>query len=251
MSTYDVLALSLQAMQGDMARVQQISMNMANALTPGYKRGVAVQAPMRIPFSQAMDAVQAEASLAAPVRLHADLRPGTLKRTNQSLDVALAGDGYFEVLTENGPAYTRQGNFQVDARGRLVTGQGFPVMGRDGEIHLGIRNPVISRDGAITDPAVSDPNAAPLGALKIVHFDAGAPLDRMGNGLLGAPASAQVQADGRTQVQQGFLENANVNSAQEMTQLMQAMRHLESMHKVAQAHDDMLGTAIRKLGETG
>jgi flagellar basal-body rod protein FlgG len=87
--------------------------------------------------------------------------------------------------------------------------------------------------------------------LKIVHFDAGAPLDRLGNGLLGAPASAQVQADGRTQVQQGFLENANVNSAQEMTQLMQAMRHLESMHKVAQAHDDMLGTAIRKLGETG
>lgn len=251
MSGNDVLAVSLQAMQGDMARVQQISMNMANALTPGYKRGVAVQAPMRTPFAQAMDAVQAEVDLGAPVRLHADMRPGTLKRTNQSLDLALAGDGYFEVLTENGPAYTRQGNFQVDARGRLVTGQGFAVMGRDGEIHLGIQNPAISREGAITDPAVSDPNATPLGVLKIVHFEPGARLERLGNGLLGAPVSAQVQPEGRTQVQQGFLENANVNSAQEMTQLMQAMRHFESMHKVAQAHDEMLGTAIRKLGETG
>jgi flagellar basal-body rod protein FlgF len=247
----DVLAISLKAMQGDMARVQQISMNMANALTPGYKRGVPVQAPMLMPFAQALEAAQAEAGTGAASRVHADMRPGTLKRTNHSLDVALAGDGYFEVVTENGPAYTRQGSFQVDARGRLVTGHGLAVMGRDGEIHLGISNPAISKEGVITDPAVSDPNAAPLGVLKLVHFEAGVQLDSLGNGLLSAPAAAPVKPDGRTQVQQGFLENSNVSSAQEMTQLMQAMRHFEGMHKVALAHDEMLGTAIRKLGETG
>jgi flagellar basal-body rod protein FlgF len=249
MSATDVLAVSLQAMQNDMARVQQISMNMANALTPGYKRGVSVQAPMLAPFSQAMDAAQADANPAA-VKMQADLRPGTLKRTNQSLDVALGGKGYFEVVTESGPAYTRQGGFQLDARGRLVTAQGLAVMGRDGEIYLNTANPVISQEGVITDPAATT-GAPPLGILKVVHFEPGAQLEPLGNGLLGAPASMQAKADVRTQVEQGFTENSNVNSAQEMTQLMQTMRHFEGMYKIALAHDEMLGMAIRKLGETG
>lgn len=250
MSTNDVLAISLQAMQGDMARVQQISMNMANALTPAYKRGVSVQAPTVSLFSQAMDTARTEADSAAGVRLLADLRPGTLKRTSQALDVALGGSGYFEVVTENGAAYTRQGGFQLDARGRLVTAQGLAVMGRDGEIYLNTANPAISQEGVITDPA-APAGTGPLGVLKVVHFEPGAQLDRLGDGLLGAPASVQTKPDGRAQVQQGFLENSNVNSAQEMTQLLQTMRHFEGMYKMALAHDEMLGTAIRKLGDTG
>ena len=251
MSTNDVLAISHQAMQGDMARVQQISMNMANALTPGYKRGIAVQSPGITAFSEAIDAAgqQAQARPSFATSFQVDTRPGTVKRTGQNLDVALVGTGYFEVATANGPAYTRQGSFELDARGRLVTPQGHPVMGRDGEIYLKSANPVISESGVVTDPDATS-QEGPLGALKIVEFESEAPLERLGDGLLGAPAGlAARSADGAT-VRQGFIENSNVNSAQEMVQLMQAMRHFEGMYKMAQAHDEMLGMAIRKLGDT-
>lgn len=254
MSGNDVLAVSLHAMQGDMARLQQVSMNMANALTPGYKRGVAVQSPVTGSFGAAMNAaaIQAESPTAeaAAIQFPADQRPGTLKRTGQSWDVALAGKGYFEVMTESGPAYTRHGSFQLDARGRLVTAHGHAVMGRDGEIFPATARPVVSEIGVVTDPA-APAASGPVGQLKVVQFEAGAQLDRLGDGLLRSRGAMSVLPDGEIQVRQGFLENSNVNSAHEMTQLLQAMRHFETMTKVAQAHDEMLGTAIRKLGETG
>jgi flagellar basal-body rod protein FlgG len=263
MNESPVLAVSLQSMQADMARVQQISMNMANALTPGYQRGVAVQAAAPAGFGRAMEAARGEvpAGLPAPgapasgaaVDFHLDARAGTLRRTGQSLDVALRGAGYFEVMTEHGPAYTRQGSFQLDARGRLVTAQGHPVMGQGGEILLPTDRPEIAANGEITNPAA--PEAGPVATLKLVRFEAGTRMQRLGDGLLGAPegapplADAPPQADAPAEVSQGYLENSNVNSAREMTQLMQAMRHFESMSRIAQMHDEMLGTAIRKLGD--
>ena len=250
MSTDNVMAVSLQAMQGDMARVQQISMNMANALTPGYKRGVAVQAPNLTAFSEAIEtaAQQVQAQSSLTMNFQVDARPGTLKRTGQSLDVALMGAGYFEIAAGNGPAYTRQGNFQLDARGRLVTPQGYPVIGRDGEIYLKSANVVISEKGVITDPGANEQDS-PLGVLKTVEFDSDVALERLGDGLFGVPAGLATLS-GEMGVRQGFLENSNVNSAQEMVLLLQAMRHFEGMYKMTQAHDEMLGMAIRKLGDT-
>jgi flagellar basal-body rod protein FlgG len=246
-SSNPVAAIGLQAMQADMARVQQTSMNLANALTPGYKRGMVVQAPMQSSFQQALDAAgQADAGVAAPVRFEADGRPGTLKKTGDPLDVAVAGPGFFEILTDTGPAYTRQGNFRLDARGRLVTAQGFPVAGRDGEIFLPTRDVSISEAGAISDPA--KPGTV-LAQLKVVDFPSEG-LVRRGDGLLAAAEGMTLLADDQVRLRQGFVENANVDAAREMTQLMVAMRHFESMHKAVQVHDDMLGTAIRRLGES-
>lgn len=72
----------------------------------------------------------------------------------------------------------------------------------------------------------------------------------MGDGLMAAGPGMKLVADDEVQVRQGFLENSNVSSTYEMTTLVHAMRHFESMQRVAQGYDDMLGTAIRKLGET-
>jgi flagellar basal-body rod protein FlgG len=255
----DVLAISLHSMQHDMARLERISMNMANAMTPGYKREVAASLPLAASgFIDAMNAVDvspatppaASAITAGALMTRTDSRPGTLKATGQSLDVALGGTGFFEVSTEAGPAYTRQGNWQLDARGRLVTAQGYPVIGLGGEIILSHPQPHIDATGQVFDAAVNGrADAPPIAQLKVVQFDDVNGLDRMGDGLVRASAQPTQLADGDVQVRQGFLENSNVNSMQEMVQLIQSMRHFESMQKVALGYDDMIGAAVRKLGE--
>lgn len=264
----EVLAVTLASMQQDMSRLDQVAVNLANVATPGYKREVlAVQ-----PFVQMVDAMNpiegattgndlygGEVSGASPAtsavaQAYSDTRPGTLKLTGEPFDVAILGDGVFEVQTENGLAYTRQGNFRVDARGRLVTAHGDAVMGRSGDIYLTTRTPVIDMAGNITEPntvagASAAPPGAPVAQLKLVHFDNANSLTRLGNGLV-APGSGMIVMDeGQVHLRQGALENSNVSSMHEMVQLIQTMRHFESMQKIAQGYDEMLQSAIHKLGD--
>jgi flagellar basal-body rod protein FlgG len=179
------------------------------------------------------------------VRFVADVRAGTLRATGQPLDFAITGNGYFEVMTPSGPAYTRQGNFRVDARGRVVTEAGHAVMGVAGEILLDSPAPVVSAGGRITSVSTQ----SVLGQLKIVQFADGAVPERLGDGLFGAAPGMVSLREGDVQVRQGFLENSNAASTLEMATLVQAMRHFEGMQKVVQGYDEMLGLAIRKLGE--
>ncbi|TWD85726.1 flagellar basal-body rod protein FlgG [Variovorax beijingensis] len=258
----DVLAISLQSMQQDMARLERISMNMANATTPGYKREVASSLPMHADaFSDAMRNVDASRLGAQPgvpgsaaatgmLLIQTDVRPGTLRSTGQTLDVALTTPGFFEISTEAGPAYTRQGSWQLDARGRLVTAQGHPVMGQGGEIVLTRSNPVIDAVGRVFESKPGGgAEAMPVAQLKVVQFDNAMGFRRMGDGLLSTEQTPAQLADGDVQLRQGFLENSNVSSMQEMVQLIQSMRHFESMQRVAFGYDEMIGGAVRKLGD--
>jgi flagellar basal-body rod protein FlgF len=246
----EILGVALKAMHADMARVEQVAMNMANVSTPGYKRGMVVQGAQNASFASALQAAgrAQDSTPATSVGFASDPRPGTLKATGQNLDVALIGEGYFEVATETGPAYTRQGQFRVDARGRLVNAQGHPVMGTGGEIYLNTTNPVISESGVITEPGFRE-GVAPAGQLKVVRFPAETRPESLGNGLFAAATGMTQASATEVQVRQGYQENSNVNAAHEMTQLMLAMRHFETMNRVIQSRDDMLGTAIRKLGD--
>ena len=264
----DAYAITLASMHQDMTRLNHVASNLANVSTPGYKReAVAVQ-----PFVDVVDGllgqvtgsthdVMASGVLAdngsqAPgaLQIRHDMRPGTLKMTGEPLDVALTGDGFFEVSTPTGPAYTRQGNFRLDGQGRLVTAQGYPVMGKGGDIYLNTQTPSIDAQGAITEPdTMAGPNAPPRGVpvaeLRIVQFDHPERLTSLGNGLMAGSDRATTVADGGAQIRQGALENANVDSMQEMMELMRTMRHFESMQKIAQGYDEMLGISLQKLGD--
>jgi flagellar basal-body rod protein FlgG len=260
-----VFAVALASMHHDMSRLDRIALNLANVSTPGYRREVVAVRP----FVEVLDAATPPgAAVSAPgtiaddpargpaIQVLTDVRAGTVRMTGQPLDLAIAGDAFFEVATENGPAYTRQGSFRVDERGRLVTPQGHAVMGTSGEIFLATRTPVIDASGNVTEPdATTGPAAAapgePVARLKLVRFQDPARLERLGAGLVAAGAGMTLVADGQARVQQGALENANVSSMQEMVQLMETMRHFESIQRVAQGYDEMLGTAIRRLGDLG
>ncbi|MDQ8035312.1 MAG: flagellar hook-basal body protein [Bordetella sp.] len=256
----DVLAVSLQGMQQDSARMERISANLANAMTPGYKREMASPLPQGAQFSggtfaAAVEDVPVRSPLEAPARLlvKTDLKPGTLRATGRPMDVALTGRGYFEVATDDGVAYTRQGEFRVDARGRLVTAVGArPVMGVAGLVVLTQADPVIDEAGRIFERrADGSIDTAPVAQLKIVDVEDTAMHSR-GGGLLAPEGGNPVElVASDVQLRQGFLENANVNSTHEMVQLIQTMRHFESMQKVATGYDEMLGMAVRKLGDLG
>lgn len=250
----EILSLTLSSIQADMARMERVSANIANAQTPGYKReGVAVRS-----FQAALQAESfarvggvAEPTSRALVPFTDD-RPGALKQTGQPLDMALSGPGWFELNGPDGPIYTRNGSFRLDAMGRLVSEQGYPVASvGGGEIQLTFGTPTVNRKGQVFDssiPGATSPDAAartPAGQLKIVK------LIPSGNGSV---AHAGLQVDGlldeiEVDVRQGYLESSNVSSMHEMVQLMETMRHLESMQKVALGYDEMLGTAIRRLGD--
>lgn len=240
----EILALTLHGMRADMARLDRVAMNLANAATAGYKREVAWSPP----FSQRVDGGPAIAA-------HTDQRQGAMKSTGQALDLALSGPGWFEVMTEHGPAYTRQGSFRSDASGRLVTGQGHPVMGVAGEIRLPPGTAVVDAQGRVyeggyADGAFTRGRGEPVAQLKVVRFEDAASLERLGGGLVLVRGGLTQPPDPRTEVRQGYLENSNVSSMHEMVQLLQTLRHFESMQKVALGYDEMLGGAIRKLGET-
>jgi flagellar basal-body rod protein FlgF len=248
----ELLAVVLASMQSDMARLDRVAMNLANVQTPGYKR----EQMLTLPFAARVQAATTTdvAALGSPAQpllppsSHIDQRAGTLQPTGQPLDLALTGPGWFEVATAHGPAYTRQGNFRLDPGGRLVTQQGQPVMGIGGEIQLLQATPVIDAAGRVLESPARG-GTAPLGQLKIVQFDPQAALERLGDGLVRVRGETTLQADAATEVRQGFLENSNVNPMQEMMQLLQSVRHMETLQKVALGYDEMLGASIRKLGE--
>ncbi|MGI4849004.1 MAG: flagellar hook-basal body protein [Janthinobacterium lividum] len=200
---------------------------------------------------------------------YTDFRPGSLTFSGRTLDLALTGAGFFEIQSAGTSLYTRQGNFSLDARSRLVTAQGDAVMGKSGEIMLENDAVTIDANGNIFDATErgnaaalalsAGPNtgagaaastARPLAQLKIVQFEQPQALHRAGAGLLASADAALVVDDGKIDLRQGHLENSNVDSLQEMLSMMTAMRHAESMVRISQAMDDMLGNAIRKLGKT-
>jgi flagellar basal-body rod protein FlgG len=258
----DVLAVALAAMQADSSRLDRVALNLANATTPGYKREVMAARPFADLFASEVAAQSPGASgdarpsfaAADGALVRFDVRPGPLKMTGEPLDLALTGDGFFEVSTPNGTAYTRQGNLHVDPSGRLVTAQGDAVMGVGGEIFLTTTKPVIDGSGNVTEPfATTGPASVnpgkPVAQIKVVRFENPATLQRLGAGLLRAGQAETGVAGGTPQVKQGALESSNVDSMREMAQLMETTRHFETMQKVAQGYDDIMSTAIRKLGD--
>lgn len=255
----DLHAIALQALQADQARVAQVSTNLANALTPGYRRAATLGRPLDASarFEAVLRQLQAEpaaasrpglagiaastpSEIASP--LWRDFRAGSLRATGQPLDLALEGPGWFEIATAGGPAYTRNGAFHLDAQGRLVDAQGRPVMGEGGEIVLS-RTPTIGADGTVRE------DGRVVARLRIVAFDDPRTLVPAAGGVYASASAGRPVAAGEVPLRQGHLENANVQPLREMVDLMQAIRRFEAVHRALQIHDELLGTGIRKLGE--
>lgn len=231
--------IAARIMGDDLYRLNLVSQNLANANTPGYKREMAVSRPFVAHLEAGMKSIPASFPALSSL---VDAKQGALTQTGNPLDVALEGAGFFELASDEGPVYSRQGSFRVDAGGRLVNAAGLAVMGTGGEILLSGGQPSIDRSGRVFE------GERQAGQLKLVSFgDAGA-LAPLGGGLYRAAASGDTAAE-TLQVRQGFLEASNVATLGEMIVLIGLTRRFEAASRVVQNYDAMLGTAIRSLGE--
>ena len=235
----DTMTVTGTAMLNDVERLRLISHNLANLATVGFKREIAVARPF-------LDHLEKGSLVSASRPLltsYSDHSMGALKHTGSPLDVALEGAGFFAVATEWGEAYTRQGNFQLDADGRLMTAGGYPVLGAGGEIRVNTPQPRIDQAGNVWD------GANVIARLKVVETADPNSLERVGNGLFSATAWTEVTEAEATRVRQGYLEVANVTSMNEMIKMIETMRHFETSQKLLRGYDNMLDRAINVIGE--
>lgn len=182
-------------------RLEVISNNLANAGTPGFKAD-------RIQFESVLARVKVPGVL-EPVfsneSFSTDFSSGSLHQTDNTLDLALDGEGFFVVSTPEGTAYTRQGNFRRSGSGKLVTAEGHEVQGSNGPITLSGSRVQVSSSGVVT----VDGNTA--GTISQVDFPKPYAFSKQGNGLFVPSDPRAVPTASRAGVKQGFVEGSNVN----------------------------------------
>lgn len=236
----DPIALTAVSIQHDMQRMNVIANNAANALTSGFKREYLALANQGAGLSSQMPG---EESLSAMVpTVMKDVRPGVPRQTGNPLDLALLGEGYFEIHTDNGAAYTRQGAFRINDQGYLVNQAGDHVAGLSGDILLSSTTPTIDREGRISEQGKQ------IAQIKVVSFDS-SDLHSIGGGLAIPTNDISKREVQRPAMAQGQLESSNVDSTQEMVRLLETYRHFETSHRVLQAYDDIQDKALRNLGQ--
>nr|WP_091670233.1 flagellar hook basal-body protein [Massilia sp. PDC64] len=239
----DLMVVVASAMRQDEARLQGIAQNLSNALTPGYKRQVVAGGAFAAQFDAAAAPLSTVGASVVGVRTLVDQSAGTLRATGSGTDIAIDGDGYFELATPDGPLYTRRGSVRLDASGRLVGPRDLPVMGAGGEIVLSGEPFTIASNGDIVQGGVT------VARLRVVHFRDAGLLEPMGGGSYAQGGAAIDDAVAPVRLRVGYEENSNVDTAHEMVGLTAAMRHFEAMQKIAQGYDEVLEKSIRKLGE--
>ncbi|MCS7268360.1 MAG: flagellar basal-body rod protein FlgG [Geminicoccaceae bacterium] len=256
------LAVAATGMLAQQLAVEVISNNIANMTTTGFKRArpefqdLLYQSERRsgAATSDAGTLVPAGVQLGLGVKAAAVYRihdQGSLVSTENRLDLAIQGAGFFVVETPEGePAYTRSGNFQLSPQGIVVTPDGYPVS-------PGITIPAeaievaISPTGIVSVKLPGQTNMVQVGQLQLATFVNPAGLEAIGSNLFleteasGPAITGTPGAEGFGTVLQGFLESSNVNAVHEITQLITAQRAYDMNSKVIQASDEMMSTVTR------
>jgi len=218
-------------------RVEIAAQNMSNATTPGYKR--------RLYFQEMLSNAAAPGLAAASDASATDFSAGKLSNTGNPFDLAIEGEGFFQVRdTSDRVLYTRGGQFNRDADGRLVSPAGLVLQAEGGgDLILKGGDLKIAADGMVLE------DGEPTARIALAAFDApgGA---RAEGGAFALPES-QTRAAGRATVRQGMLETSNVTTGSEMISIMEAVRRAEAGQKLVNLYDDLLGRALQTFGQVG
>ncbi|CAM2804886.1 flagellar hook-basal body protein [Legionella worsleiensis] len=232
----DAISATQFAMELDQLKLQSISQNIANMNTPGFKRQLAESTGFDEQLEpQIMHTMQQ----IHQTQIHTQ---GTLIQTHKTSDFALTGNSYFQVQGEQGIFYTRRGDFQINSHGELCTATGETLLGAGGTIKVDDNSFTVDAQGSLyIDHHKVD-------QLNVVQFDHPQSLEYAGNGLYQTNESPY-PCDGSTRVLQGFIEQSNVKSIDEMMDMIKTSRHFEASQRIMRTADNLLSTAINQLGE--
>jgi flagellar basal-body rod protein FlgG len=241
--------------------VQVISNNIANMSTTGYKRQRAEFADLLYEHVRRIGTQSSDQGNILPVGIDIGsgvktvgtpriTTQGSLTQTGNSFDMAITGDGFFKILMPDGTySYTRDGSFQMDGTGRLVTSQGYVVQPSI-TVPQNATGFTVNSQGQVSVTPVGTTTPTILGQITLTRFINQAGLLSLGDNLLQeTPASGQPQdglpaTNGSGSIQQASLENSNVDSVTEITDLISAQRAYEMNSKVITAADEMLSSVV-------
>jgi flagellar basal-body rod protein FlgG len=248
-----VAKTGLDAQQTNMA---VISNNLANVNTTGFKKGRAVFEDLLYQnVSQVGAATSQNTQLPSGLELGTGVNlvstekvytQGNINQTGNALDMAINGNGFFQVLMPDGSlAYTRDGSFQISATGQVVTAQGFVVQPAL-TIPAGTQSITIGQDGTVQVQLAGQSAPSTVGSIQLANFINPAGLQPGGNNLLSeSAASGTAQtgspgANGMGLISQGYTEASNVDVVEEMVNMIETQRAYEMNTKAIETNDQML-----------
>ena len=235
---------SVETLLNQEQRLNQVSNNLANVDTPGFKKE-------SVTFDEMLYRVnRTRQRVGKGLHINTLHQQGVVQKTDAPLDLAISGEGFFRVQTPAGVRYTRAGNFQRNNEDLLVTANGYPVLGETGPITL-------TGDGGLTGSKV---DVAPDGRLSIdgvqvnrltvVTVDPQA-MKKEGENLFRLAEGGVEEASPNFRLLQGHLEKSNVNTVTEMTEMIDLFRAYEGQQKMIQAVDALDTLAVSKVGVLG
>ena len=261
MRALSTAATGMMAME---LNVQVISNNLANMTTTGYKRQRAEFQDLLYDHVSRIGTQTSAQGNILPVGIDLGsgvktvgtprlMTQGTLTQTSSSLDLAIRGDGFFKIqMPDSTYSYTRDGSFQMDAQGRIVTAQGNVVQPAI-TIPQNSTGLTINAQGQVSVIPQGSSTPTILGQLTLTRFINQAGLLSVGDNLYtetpasGTPQDGLPSTDGAGDLQQGNLEQSNVDSVTEITNLIAAQRAYEMNSKVISAADQMLQTTSQLM----
>jgi flagellar basal-body rod protein FlgG len=250
------LWISKTGLDAQQTQMDVIANNLANVSTNGFKRSRAVfedllYQTLRQPGAQSSQQTQLPSGLqlgtgVRPVATEHVFTQGNLQQTGNSKDVAIQGQGFFQVLRPDGStAYTRDGSFQTDFEGQLVTSSGYYVQPAI-TIPPNAQSITVGRDGIVSVTTQDSTTPVQVGNLQLATFVNPAGLQSVGENLYvetassGTPNVTNPGTDGAGLLNQGYVETSNVNVVEELVNMIQTQRAYEINSKSVQTSDQML-----------
>jgi flagellar basal-body rod protein FlgG len=253
----EALRIAASGMAAQQFSTDVVANNLANMNTTGYQRRRTEFSDLLYKMSGRKDSVSSKAGQSVPggvesgqgVRLASVYRvseQGTLSSTSNTFDLAIQGQGYFQVLLPNGDtAYSRDGTFQLDGSGQLVTHDGFPVQPGI-SIPPGAIDVTVNASGEILVSVEIGAEPSNIGTLQIASFPNQGGLEALGDNLFRETESSGLAtinnpgSPGYGMILQGFVESSNVDPIAEIAALISAQRAYEMNSKVIQTADKMM-----------
>lgn len=226
---------SVETLLNQEQRLNQVTNNLANVDTPGFKKET-------VTFDEMLyQANRSRQRVGKGLRIDTIHQQGVVQKTDAPFDLAISGDGFFKVETPAGVRYTRAGNFQRNNEGLLVTANGYPVLGEAGPVTITGAKVDVASDGRLYVDGVQ------VNRLTVVTADPKA-LKKEGENLFRLVDGAAEEASPNSQLMQGHLEKSNVNTVTEMTEMIDLYRAYEGQQKMIQAVDSLDTLAVSKVG---
>jgi flagellar basal-body rod protein FlgF len=236
---------ALRGMLYQMDRLETVADNLANSSAPGYKKTVSSQSAFDAMVKTAASPGHPHAGYSQAAQRSVDFSPGPLRSTDNPLDFAINGDGFFVVAQNERTYYTRNGRFQLNPDGQLVTSGGYVVQGRNGPLTLppdaDLSQLTVDADGTLRS------DERELGAIRLAGFADPSVLNRVGPTLFSAPIDVEPEIPQNSRATNRAVEGANTSVYEEMAELIGTTRAFEISQRMLKQLDQSTGETIRKL----